>query len=118
MADEPYDVGDRAVVTCDFRDPTTARPGYAGDPLTLAAGDTIVATVRDPAGNETQPAVTRSTFTITHPTTGAQLTGTRATVQASITRHGEWFVRFASTGSVQAAEETILPVRRPWTKRY
>lgn len=85
-----YDIGDLVDMFATFTDPST------GDPVTP---DTVVCTVKSPAGSEQTPTTT---------TTG---TPGQFTAQVAPTEPGAWWYAFDGSGGEQASGEQYFVVR-------
>jgi hypothetical protein len=88
MSSNEFDVGDGVRATVTFKDLDGA----------LANPTVVVAKLKDPAGVIT-------TLATTHPSTGVYY------ADITLTAPGKWYLRFAGTGAVIAAQEFPLRVR-------
>ena len=87
MTRNEYDVGDSIRLSAVF-----TQNSIHADPTS------VVATHKDPSGNETTPAVS-------NPNAGHYF------IDVSIDEEGTWWYRFAGTGAVEAAAEGTFNVR-------
>lgn len=107
LVETAYEVGDRVKVTCRFQDPVTQ--AYV-DPA--AAGGTVTAEVMDPGGSLSNPTPNYSATLETLQPDGTTLTAPGYYIEIDVEVWGQWYYRFAATGTYQAADEGSFYVER------